>query len=153
MDSLKFIPTSNGGSFHLFMVKENPNTQLKVPTSLAFFYYGLNETNDLMSMLKYYIFGVFLWSFLEYFLHRFLFHAHTSSRLGNTLHFIFHGVHHLDPLDPNRLVFPPFVMILTFYLPAHLLFRFIFGPWGLNISSDKNRKSSICRCSSRVHGV
>ena len=47
------------------------------------------------------------WPLLEYCLHRFLYHMHTSSYWGNTAHFLFHGVHHLTPMDKTRLVAPP----------------------------------------------
>jgi hypothetical protein len=51
-------------------------------------------------------------------LRRFLFlmdHAdmHTTSVLGNMVHFIFHGSHHLSPQDHMRLVFPPVGTVLV----------------------------------------
>jgi sterol desaturase/sphingolipid hydroxylase (fatty acid hydroxylase superfamily) len=51
------------------------------------------------------------WPLLEYCLHRFLYHMHTSSYWGNTAHFLFHGVHHLTPMDKTRLVAPPALAI------------------------------------------
>jgi len=47
------------------------------------------------------------WPFLEYFLHRVVYHMDTSSYWPNTAHFLFHGVHHLTPMDKTRLVAPP----------------------------------------------
>ncbi len=44
---------------------------------------------------------------LEYSIHRFLFHARSTSYWGITLHFLFHGCHHKFPMDAERLVFPP----------------------------------------------
>ncbi|CAM6088792.1 unnamed protein product [Calypogeia fissa] len=52
-------------------------------------------------------YGVGVWTFLEYLLHRFLFHMKTSSFWGNTLHYLLHGFHHKHPMDGSRLVFPP----------------------------------------------
>ena len=57
--------------------------------------------------------GILLWSLTEYLLHRFVFHFKPRSRFGRKLHFLAHGVHHKDPWDPQRLVFPP--------LPAALI--------------------------------
>lgn len=51
--------------------------------------------------------GIFVWSLLEYTLHRFLFHIKTKSYWGNTLHYLLHGCHHKHPQDGLRLVFPP----------------------------------------------
>lgn len=51
--------------------------------------------------------GVFLWTFVEYALHRFAFHYVPRSATGRRLHFLAHGIHHLDPWDGTRLVFPP----------------------------------------------
>ncbi|CAN1290283.1 Dihydroceramide fatty acyl 2-hydroxylase FAH1 [Linum perenne] len=53
------------------------------------------------------LFGVFIWTLLEYTLHRFLFHIKTKSYWGNTAHYLLHGCHHKHPMDGLRLVFPP----------------------------------------------
>ncbi|CAL9113816.1 dihydroceramide fatty acyl 2-hydroxylase FAH1 [Musa acuminata AAA Group] len=51
--------------------------------------------------------GIFLWTLIEYTLHRFLFHIKTESYWGNTAHYLLHGCHHKHPMDGLRLVFPP----------------------------------------------
>jgi dihydroceramide fatty acyl 2-hydroxylase len=51
-------------------------------------------------------FGFLSWTLLEYGLHRFAFHQIPRSRLGRQLHFLAHGIHHLDPWDATRLLFP-----------------------------------------------
>ncbi|KAE9600863.1 putative fatty acid hydroxylase [Lupinus albus] len=56
---------------------------------------------------KFVVIGIFVWTFLEYMLHRFLFHVKTKSYWGNTLHYLLHGCHHKHPMDGFRLVFPP----------------------------------------------
>ncbi|XP_078437504.1 fatty acid hydroxylase 1 [Wolffia australiana] len=53
------------------------------------------------------LFGVFIWTLLEYMLHRFLFHIETKSYWANTAHYLIHGCHHKHPMDGLRLVFPP----------------------------------------------
>ncbi|KAE9610667.1 hypothetical protein Lal_00029780 [Lupinus albus] len=53
------------------------------------------------------IIGIFVWTFAEYMLHRFLFHVKTKSYWGNTFHYLLHGCHHKHPMDGLRLVFPP----------------------------------------------
>lgn len=75
-------------------------------------YSALSSTNDPISPNSFAIcfsFGLLLWTFTEYFLHRFLFHAPISktSTFLITAHFILHGQHHKFPMDKGRLVFPP----------------------------------------------
>lgn len=50
--------------------------------------------------------GYVLWTLLEYFGHRYIFHFEMKSKLGARLHFLIHGVHHDYPSDPLRLVMP-----------------------------------------------
>jgi dihydroceramide fatty acyl 2-hydroxylase len=51
--------------------------------------------------------GIVLWTLVEYALHRMVFHSIPRSPAGQKFHFLAHGIHHLDPNDPSRLVFPP----------------------------------------------
>ncbi|KAK0389727.1 hypothetical protein NLU13_3300 [Sarocladium strictum] len=77
---------------------------------------------------SYYGLGFFLWSFVEYSLHRFLFHLDgyiPDNRVGITMHFLLHGIHHYLPMDKYRLVMPPtlFIVLATpFWHLAHAVF-------------------------------
>jgi len=72
-----------------------------------------------------FLLGMLFWSASEYFLHRFVFHFEPKSKLGQRMHFIFHGVHHDYPNDSLRLVMPPSVSIpLAFFF--YWLFGFVF---------------------------
>jgi len=73
-----------------------------------------------------FLFGVFLWSFIEYTLHRWVFHYQPKSAVGQRLHFILHGVHHDYPSDATRLVMPPSVSI-PLAIGFYLLFLLVFG--------------------------
>jgi 4-hydroxysphinganine ceramide fatty acyl 2-hydroxylase len=57
--------------------------------------------------------GVVCWVWLEYLLHRYLFHMHTTGDAANLAHFLLHGVHHLVPEDGYRLVFPPIATVIV----------------------------------------
>lgn len=50
--------------------------------------------------------GYLLWTLIEYFGHRYLFHWEFPGAFGRRLHFLIHGVHHDHPNDPLRLVMP-----------------------------------------------
>jgi 4-hydroxysphinganine ceramide fatty acyl 2-hydroxylase len=86
---------------------------------------------------------MFLWTLVEYGMHRFLFHVDEwmpDNRWFLTLHFVLHGIHHYLPTDryfPTldtliilfslRLVMPPTLFIMLaypWYKLAHLLFPY-----------------------------
>ena len=93
--------------------------------------------------------GVFVWSLLEYLIHRFVFHppqlvedetrAVTASLAPggavipalptwrHQFYFLVHGVHHDYPNDSRRLVMPPSVS-LPLATAFFFLFRWILGP-------------------------
>ncbi|NXG63147.1 FA2H hydroxylase, partial [Hemiprocne comata] len=68
-----------------------------------------------------FLLGMFLWSLVEYLIHRFVFHMKppASNYYLITLHFLLHGQHHKSPFDSSRLVFPP--------VPASLVIGFFYG--------------------------
>jgi sterol desaturase/sphingolipid hydroxylase (fatty acid hydroxylase superfamily) len=67
------------------------------------------------------------WSLTEYALHRFVFHFEPKGEWLERLHFIMHGIHHADPVDPTRLVMPPPVSIVL-SLMLYPLFLAVVGP-------------------------
>ena len=60
--------------------------------------------------------GLFLWTLTEYLLHRFVFHFHAKTELGRRITFLYHGIHHEQPLVKSRLVMPPVVSIPLSFL-------------------------------------
>jgi len=75
-----------------------------------------------LTYIELFIFGIFIWSFVEYVMHRFVFHyAPPDKPWAQRMHFIFHGVHHDYPSDAKRLVLPPSVSI-----PLATIFYFLF---------------------------
>jgi len=70
--------------------------------------------NDIkFSLFPLMVFGFLSWCLVEYLLHRFLFHMKTSSIGMNAFHFMLHGYHHVAPMDPFRLTFPPIPALLV----------------------------------------
>jgi sterol desaturase/sphingolipid hydroxylase (fatty acid hydroxylase superfamily) len=76
----------------------------------------------IIAYIEYFIIGLFVWTFVEYIMHRFVFHYVPKNKFGLRLHFIFHGVHHDYPSDAKRLVLPPSVSI-----PLATIFYFLFN--------------------------
>ena len=58
--------------------------------------------------------GLLVWTFSEYLLHRYLFHFDAKYKIGKKLVFLFHGIHHDQPQDPTRLLFPPLAGLILF---------------------------------------
>ncbi len=50
--------------------------------------------------------GLFLWTFAEYMLHRFVFHHQPTTPRQERIFFLFHGIHHAQPQVKTRLVMP-----------------------------------------------
>ncbi|WP_322508203.1 sterol desaturase family protein [Anaerolinea sp.] len=74
--------------------------------------------------------GVFLWTFAEYTLHRFLFHYQPKDPKWERIFFLFHGVHHAQPQCKTRLVMPPVVsipMAFIMYGIISLIFSTLLG--------------------------
>lgn len=78
-----------------------------IPAVLAMLRFAVTTWSLWKVAVLYFGMAVCGWPFLEFFLHRVLYHMSTESYWGNTAHFLFHGVHHLTPMDKTRLVAPP----------------------------------------------
>jgi dihydroceramide fatty acyl 2-hydroxylase len=63
-----------------------------------------------------FLLGLLIWTFLEYVLHRWVFHWMKDTPAGRRIHFLLHGVHHDYPSDKDRLVMP-----LGFSIPLGIL--------------------------------
>jgi sterol desaturase/sphingolipid hydroxylase (fatty acid hydroxylase superfamily) len=68
--------------------------------------------------------GYVIWTLTEYFGHRYLFHWEFPGQFGARIHFLIHGVHHIHPNDPLRLVMPALlsgpIMLLAFIITRSL---------------------------------
>lgn len=73
--------------------------------------------------------GNLYFTFMEWTIHKYLFHREPKSRVANGLHFILHGSHHVTPLDELRLVFPP--------VPLSILRALFYSPLVYMVTRDK----------------
>ncbi|KAM0486044.1 hypothetical protein ACHAPX_000745 [Trichoderma viride] len=93
-------------------------------------YLAFQGWNNPIIPAAYWALGFFIWSLVEYTLHRFLFHLDDylpDNRYGIIAHFLLHGIHHYLPMDRYRLVMPPtmFVVLATpFWYLAHTVFAY-----------------------------
>ena len=96
-----------------------------VPVVVGLAVYGLLRRPEGASWLYFPITamaGLILWTLTEYGLHRFVFHFKPRNKWQEKLTFLFHGIHHTQPMVKSRLVMPPVVSI-----PLALLFYELFG--------------------------
>ena len=108
-----------------------------IPVIIFCIYKDIINGMGIITFLELFILGLFVWTFTEYIMHRFVFHYMPEDKpWAQRLHFIFHGVHHDYPSDSKRLVLPPSVSIplaAGFYflfnaiLPANNVFAFFPG--------------------------
>jgi len=91
----------------------------------ALFIHGLGAGRTLGLLLA----GLLAWTFVEYVLHRWVFHWVPPGDWGKTFHWWAHGVHHDWPRDRYRLVMPPAVSLSLFFLFL-ALFTGTMGPAG-----------------------
>jgi dihydroceramide fatty acyl 2-hydroxylase len=99
-----------------------------VPVLLALLIYSLAQLSAGV-VIAAVLFGYVGWTLTEYFGHRYLFHTvfNLPFGLGPRFQFLIHGVHHIYPSDPLRLVMPP-LLSAPIILIALGAARLLFGP-------------------------
>lgn len=113
----------------------HPATPLVVfiPIMLVTSYFGYLQTTIISGTISFFM-GIFLWTLMEYVIHRWAFHYHPKSETGKRIHFLVHGIHHDYPRDATRLVMPLLVSLPLATL-FFFLFKALFGLYFLNIFS------------------
>ncbi|MEN0062387.1 MAG: sterol desaturase family protein [Myxococcota bacterium] len=78
-----------------------------VPMVLAYLTWGTQVGVSAGVLFGQFVLGYVIWTLLEYWLHRTLFHWKPNTSWGEDFHFYLHGVHHKWFKDKLRLVMPP----------------------------------------------
>lgn len=103
------------------------------PCALYWFYTGITRFElTLTTTVLLFVTGILFWTFFEYAMHRIIFHWDAKSDLGKRFVFLFHGLHHDDPDDPTRLVFPPVPAIAIVSL-IYLGFQAVLPAWSFHV--------------------
>jgi sterol desaturase/sphingolipid hydroxylase (fatty acid hydroxylase superfamily) len=76
--------------------------------------------------------GFFLFTWVEYLTHRYVFHMHTFSVIRKKIQYMIHGIHHEFPKDKDRLAMPPLVSV-TIATILLLFFRLLLGDFAFSI--------------------
>ncbi|MCX7877242.1 MAG: sterol desaturase family protein [Ignavibacteria bacterium] len=104
-----------------------------VPVLLICAYFGFQRVEWYWGVVAF-LGGILLWTFVEYVIHRWVFHYEPKSELGKKVHFLIHGIHHDYPRDETRLVMPLLVSVplAIFFFYSFML---IFGNFYLIVFS------------------
>ena len=125
----------NGGrifknSFLESFTKSNPQITISFYSLFILMFLILNfklTTTTSFQTVIIYTSALFCWTFMEYFLHRYLFHIDEYFPKLKRLHYMLHGVHHDHPRDQQRLFMPP--------LPGTIISAFLFLFWYIFLGS------------------
>jgi len=91
--------------------------------------YALNrQILTVTELLISYFTGLLTFTFVEYMIHRFVFHMALTTTIRKKIQYLFHGVHHEYPRDKDRLAMPPLASIALAIITFGLL-NLVLGRW------------------------
>lgn len=130
------LKPKNQGTKQLFknpVLEKLSRTHISVPLLIftsfagALLYWSITHTSlTVFQTVAMFLLGMISFSWVEYNVHRYVFHMATYTKLRAKFQYVAHGVHHEFPKDKDRLAMPPLlsVTIATILL---LFFRLVLG--------------------------
>ncbi len=82
-----------------------------------------------LTTLGLFVAGYAFWTLCEYVFHRWVFHTEFPGAFGERIHFLLHGVHHVHPSDPLRLVMPLLMSVPLMTLGYVLISAVVPAPY------------------------
>jgi sterol desaturase/sphingolipid hydroxylase (fatty acid hydroxylase superfamily) len=132
------VKPQNKGTRQLFkspILEKLSRTHIAVPLTVFFLYsaallYWSVANTSLSAGLTTILFvaGLIFFTWVEYLLHRYVFHMETWTQAREKLQYVIHGVHHEFPKDKTRLAMPPLLSI-TISTVLLLLLRVLMGDY------------------------
>jgi sterol desaturase/sphingolipid hydroxylase (fatty acid hydroxylase superfamily) len=126
----------NQGSKQLFqnpVLEKLSRTHIAIPLTVFTLYAASllywSVSNNLLSPLvtvSLFFVGILTFTWVEYNIHRYIFHMSTKTPKREKIQYVIHGVHHEYPKDKDRLAMPPLLSI-TISTALLFLFRPILG--------------------------
>ena len=130
------IVPKNKGTQKLFqnpVLEKLTRTHIAVPLTifsvfaLALLAWSITHTSlTAATTIGLFLLGVIAFTWVEYVVHRYVFHMKTYSALRAKIQYVVHGVHHEYPKDKDRLAMPPLLSV-TISTILLLLFRLVMG--------------------------
>lgn len=130
----------NAGSAHMFqnpLLERLSRTHISVPITLFFLvstvciYYAVRITTISFGVgILVLLVGIFVFTFVEYMMHKYFFHMEPDTPVKDKLQYSVHGVHHDYPRDKDRLAMPP-IFSIAYVLVFYFVFTLIMGDYAL----------------------
>jgi hypothetical protein len=130
------VSPKNKGSKRLFtnpILEKLSRTHIAVPITVFFvyavalLYWSITHTSLSWGItVTMFIVGAVSFTWVEYMVHRHIFHMATYTKWREKFQYTVHGVHHEFPKDKERLAMPPLLSI-TLATVLLLLFRVMLG--------------------------
>ncbi|MDT0641499.1 sterol desaturase family protein [Zunongwangia sp. F363] len=141
MESTKLKRPRHKGSPKLFdnpILEKLTHTHISLPLIIfsviaaALIYYGIIEKGfEAPMMILLFAAGLFFFTFVEYIMHRYLYHIPATSERKKKISYTMHGVHHDYPKDKSRLAMPPLLSLIIatvlFIIYRAVLGDYVFG--------------------------
>jgi sterol desaturase/sphingolipid hydroxylase (fatty acid hydroxylase superfamily) len=132
----EFISPKNKGSKKLFknpVLEKLSRTHISVPLTVfsvyavCLLYWDVTHTSlSGTTTVSLFFTGLISFTFVEYLVHRYVYHIGTDTEWKKRFQYNAHGVHHEFPKDKDRLAMPPLLSI-TIATILLLFFRLVMG--------------------------
>ncbi len=136
MESQQLKRPRHKGSPRLFknpLLERLTHTHISAPLIIfgviaaALLYFGIFEKGfEVPFMVLLFFAGLIFFTFVEYLMHRYLYHLPATTPQKEKIAYTMHGVHHDYPKDKSRLAMPP-VLSLAIATILFILYRAILG--------------------------
>lgn len=130
------VKPQNKGTKQLFknpVLEALSRTHIAIPLTIFFMYsagllyWSITHTELSVGMtVGMFFFGMFVFTWVEYNVHRYIFHIAPTTQKRADFQYTMHGVHHEFPKDKTRLAMPPLLSI-TLSTALLLIFRLVLG--------------------------
>ncbi len=138
MKSTKLKRPKHKGSPKLFknpLLEKLTHTHISAPLiifgiiAIVLIYYGIIEKGfEVPEMILLFFGGLFFFSFVEYLMHRYLYHIPATTKQRKKIAYTMHGVHHDYPKDKSRLAMRP-VLSLIIASTLFIVYRAFLGAY------------------------
>lgn len=132
----EFVPPQNKGTKKLFqnpILERLSRTHISVPLtifcaySICLLYWDVTHTSlSGTTTAALFVLGIICFTFVEYLVHRYVYHIGTDTEWKKRFQYKAHGVHHEFPKDKDRLAMPP-LLSMTVATILLLFFRLLMG--------------------------
>lgn len=135
----QFKLKGSGKLFDTPWLERMTHTHIAVPVSIFLLYATgllvwstLKTTIGVGTTTVLYFVGLFVFTWVEYNVHRFLFHIPTTTKRRERFQYIMHGVHHEYPKDTDRLAMPPLLSV-TISTLLLVIARTVLGDYSFSL--------------------